>query len=300
MTHDSQLLQHLRVLEPHPGVLAFYDGRVPGHMFMNEPNWVDDGALSLGIASYAVFNGTQALVYDTHVSVPHAQAIRAELTRRGITAITVVLSHWHLDHVAGTEAFADCTVIANRRTFEHLRRRQPAIEQGRHHGPPAINPLVLPDSLFEGRRSLGIGTLEVELIEANIHSDDATVVWMPERGILLAGDTMEDTVTYVVEPQNFDTHLKKLDRLYALNPSFILPNHGDPDMIAAGGYDKGLIKAQQQYIRMLKRCRTEPDLRSQPLAELIAGPLSRGWVNLFEPYENIHRQNLERVLAQET
>ena len=37
------------------------------------PNWVDQGALSLGIASYAIVDGGEALVYDTHVSVEHAR-----------------------------------------------------------------------------------------------------------------------------------------------------------------------------------------------------------------------------------
>ena len=64
----SNLTQHLRVIEPYPGILAFYDGRVPGHRFAPEPNWVDDGALSLGIASYAIVSGDEALIYDTHVS----------------------------------------------------------------------------------------------------------------------------------------------------------------------------------------------------------------------------------------
>jgi cyclase len=298
MTND--LLKHLRILEPHPNILAFYDGRVEGHQFMVEHNWVDDGALSLGIASYAIVSGKHALVYDTHVSLPHALFIRDALTARGVTEFTVVLSHWHLDHVAGTHVFADSPVIANRRTFMHLRENQAAIENGTHHGPPSINPLVLPDRMFGGRMTLNVGKIAVELIEANIHSDDATVIWIPERDILLAGDTMEDTVTYVGEPGFFDTHLADLDRLAQLEPAFILPNHGDPDIIAAGGYDKGLIKAQQQYIRMLKRCREDEILRKQPLEELIAGPLSRGWVNMFEPYRAIHTQNLARVLKATT
>ncbi len=289
-------LLHLRVLEPQPNILAFYDGRVAGHHFMPNHNWVDDGALSLGIASYAVFSGEHALVYDTHVSKPHAQVIRDTLTARGVKHFTVVLSHWHLDHVAGTEVFADCPIIANRKTFLHLRDKQAAIEAGTQSGPPHIKPLVLPDRMFAGSMTLDIGTLRLELIECNIHSDDATVIWIKQRGLLLAGDTMEDTVTYVGEPSAFEAHLKDLDRLAALEPDFILPNHGDPDIIAAGGYDKGLVKAQQQYIRILKRCRTEPALRVTPLEELIAGPLSRGWVNMFEPYRAIHEQNMRRVL----
>jgi cyclase len=297
MTND--LLKHLRVLEPHPGILAFYDGRIEGQQFMAVANWVDDGALSVGIASYAVISGKHALVYDTHVSKPHAQFIRDTLTARGVKDFTIVLSHWHLDHVAGTEVFADCPIIANRKTFLHLRDKKTAIENGTQDGPPSIDPLVLPDRMFAGHMTLDIGKVRVELIEANIHSDDATVVWIQQNGILLAGDTMEDTVTYVGEPAAFDMHLKDLDRLAELAPDFILPNHGDPDIIAAGGYDKGLIKAQQQYIRMLKRCRTEPALRVMPLEELIAGPLSRGWVNMFEAYREIHQQNLQRVLEQD-
>ena len=289
-------VSHLRVFEPHPDIVAFYDGRVEGQSFADVHNWVDDGALSLGIASYAIICGHEAVVYDTHVSVPHGQFIRETLAERGVTKFTVVLSHWHLDHVAGTQAFADCSIIANRRTFDHLRKHQKAIEAGTHHGPPAINPLVLPDRMFDGQMTLMLGDMEVHLIEANIHSDDATVIWLPSRGVLLAGDTMEDTITYVGEPGNFDAHLQDLDRLYALDPAFILPNHGDPDVIAAGGYDKTLVKAQQQYIRILKRCAHDEILCKQPLTDLIAGPLGRGWVNMFGPYEAIHRQNIMRVL----
>lgn len=289
------LLTHFRVLEPHPNIMAFYDGRVEDHKFADEPNWVDDGALSLGIASYAIINGPEALVYDTHVSVAHGQFIRETLVKRGVAKFTVILSHWHLDHVAGTGAFADCSIIANHHTSRHLRQHQSAIETGTHHGPPAINPLVLPDRIFDGHMTLQLGDLEVQLIEANIHSDDATVLWLPSRGILLAGDTLEDTITYVGEPEAFDTHLKDLDRLYALDPAFILPNHGNPEIIAAGGYDKGFIRANQQYIRTLKRCVTEPEMRAKPLRELIAGPLERGWINYFEPYEVVHRDNLALI-----
>ena len=293
-------LTHLRVKEPHPGVIAYYDGRVEGHRFMNGPNWVDDGALSLGIASYAVVGGHEAIVYDPHISISHGQFIRSDLEKRGVTKIRVVLSHWHLDHIAGTEAFVDCEVIANAKTAAHMKQCSAAIEQGTHHGPPAINPLIMPTRVFSGRMTLNTGNIACELIEMNIHSDDGTVLWLPSRGILLAGDTLEDTVTYVVEPQDFDSHLKDLDRLWALNPEFILPNHGDPDIIAAGGYDKGLIRATQQYIRTLKRCVVEPELRQKPLTELIAGPLERGWVNYFAPYEDVHRANLDLVLRRLT
>jgi cyclase len=288
---------HLRVLRPAPSIYAFYDGRVEGYRFAEGENWVDNGALSLGISSYAIVDRADALVYDTHVTTQHAAFIRHTLADAGVKNFTVVLSHWHLDHVAGTEAFADCRIISNKRTLDHLTQRKAAIESGTSSGPPAINPLILPTQAFEGRMQLQVGNLTIDLIEANIHSDDATVLWLASERVLLAGDTLEDTVTYVGEPENFDIHLADLDRLWALNPARILPNHGDPEIIVLGGYEKTFIRANQQYIRMLKRCVSEPDLRSKPLHEVITGPLEAGWVNLYAPYEAIHRQNIEMVLA---
>jgi cyclase len=291
------MTDHLRVLEPGPGILAFYDGRVEGYRFDAKPNWVDDGALGLGVASYAIVDGDEALVHDTGTSLAHGRVIREELGRRGVTRFTVVLSHWHLDHVAGTEAFVDSPVISNERTAEHLRAKRAAIEAGTLEGPPAISPLVLPTRTFAGRETLSVGGETVELIAVNVHSDDATVLWLPKRRLLICGDTMEDTITYVGEPDQFDAHLRDLERLRELGPSRILPAHGDPDRIAAGGYPAGLNDATRSYIRLLQRMASEPELREVPLRELIADSLASGSLQYFEPYEAVHRQNLETVLA---
>jgi cyclase len=287
----------MRIFRPAEGIFAFYDGRIDGYRFAEGPNWVDDGALSLGICSYAVVDDGEALVYDTHVSVEHALFIRRALEDRGVRDFTVVLSHWHLDHVAGTGAFPGAEVISSRRTAELLARNQAAIEDGSHEGPPGIDPLILPTRVFSGREHLEIGRLRIELIQADIHSDDATVIWLPQRRLLLCGDTMEDTITYVDQPEALETHLSELDRLWRLAPDRILPNHGDPDVIAAGGYSRDLIRATQHYVRVLERCRNEPQLRSARLRELIAKPLDAGWIHYFAPYETVHRENLESVLA---
>ena len=292
----STLTAHLRVFEPHPGILAFYDGRVPGQRFMPGPNWVDAGALSLGIASYAIISGDQALVYDTHVTLSHAMAIRAALVRRGVTRITVVLSHWHKDHIAGTAAFADCPVIATRKTAAHMATRKAGIESGLIR-PPAINPLILPDITYDGALYLTVGAFEVQLIEVNIHSDDATVLWLPQIGVLLAGDTVEDCCTFVAEPENLDLHLAGLDRLIALDALCILPNHGAPDQIAAGGYEAAILFATQTYIRWLQHAAFDSGLAQLTLDQVIADDLRAGILHWFEPYAEIHRLNVHSVVA---
>jgi glyoxylase-like metal-dependent hydrolase (beta-lactamase superfamily II) len=279
----------LRVIEPQANILAFYEGR-DGVRWSAEENWVDDGALSLGIASYALIAGEGALVYDTHVAPDRARFIRAELARRGVRRFTVVLSHWHLDHVAGTEAFADCEIIANSRTAAHLAAHRAGIEAGTLSGPPAIAPLILPDVTFDRRMVLDLGGEQAELLTFDIHSDDATVIWLPERRILLAGDTVEDCVTYVSEPGHLARHLPELARLAALEPEVVLPNHGAPEVLATGGYGPGLIAATARYVRALVENRAD-----RPLPVLLKPDLDAGNLRYFGPYEEIHARNLAQV-----
>ena len=172
---------------------------MPGLSFAGARDWVE-ADLALGTTAYAIVDGDSALVYDTHVSPEHGRAIRRELEGRGARRFSVVLSHWHLDHIAGTGAFAGCEVIANERTASILAEKQAAIRSGEELGPPGIDPLVLPTRTFSGRERLVVGGTEVELIEFEIHSPDATVLHRAGDGLLLAGDTLEDTVTFVDEP----------------------------------------------------------------------------------------------------
>jgi glyoxylase-like metal-dependent hydrolase (beta-lactamase superfamily II) len=133
-----------------------------------------------------------------------------------------------------------------------LEANRAAIEGGTLEGPPAIEPLIMPTRTFSGEERLDLDGTEVDLIEVNIHSDDAAVIWLPAQRLLLCGDTMEDTITYVDEPESFDAHLADLERLARLKPDRILPSHGDPEVIANGGYIPDLITATKQYIEVLK------------------------------------------------
>jgi glyoxylase-like metal-dependent hydrolase (beta-lactamase superfamily II) len=284
----------VRVLRPAENVYAFYAGRDGERHDAASRNWVDLGALSLGIASYAIVDGDHALVYDTHVSVAHARLVRAALDAEGVRTFTVVLSHWHLDHVAGTAAFPDAVeVVACARTAEILREHRGAIEAGTLEGPPAIDPLVLPTRTFTDRVTLAVGALRVELLQVDVHSDDGVVVWWPERRLLFAGDTVEDSVTYVDMPDHFSQHLEGLAALRALDPVAVLPNHGDPEVIAGGGYrGAGLIDTTESYIKLLRRSVGEPELRARPLREWLEG----GGARYFAAYEEVHAHNLRVVV----
>ena len=196
---------NLRIFEAAPNVLAFYDGRIDGvRLHSTELNWLDDGAFSLGFASYAILNHCEALVYDTSISIAHAQAVRDELEHRGVTSIRVVLSHHHKDHVAGTEVFADCEVIASEKCARALRENQEAFTKSS----PPIAPVVMPTTVFSGAMELSVGNIGVELRPLDVHSFDGLTIYFPKTRLLLAGDTLEDTVTFVAEPAATDFAIK--------------------------------------------------------------------------------------------
>jgi cyclase len=288
----SSLTSTMRILEPYPGIYAYYDGRIEGKRLHSEgPNWVDDGAYSLGIASYALVGDGRAIVYDTHMTIEHAQAIRRHLEGLGVTRIEVVLSHWHTDHIAGNEVFSDCEIIALEATSNAMHDSREKLE----NDTPPISPVVMPTRTFEKSMALDIGERRIELHRFNIHSADGCVLWMPEERILFAGDTLEDTVTYISEPEHIEVHIRELQRMATWPIERILPNHGDPERIAAGGYHTTLIDANRDYLERLIDPQEASRARTQPLSEFLERDIATGAVIYFAPYETVHRENVAAV-----
>jgi len=288
----SSMTSTLRILKPCPGIYAYYDGRIAGkRLHSDQPNWLDDGAYSLGIASYAIVEGQDAIVYDTHMSLDHAKAIRDHLTRLGVGEIRVVLSHWHTDHIAGNAVFQDCEIIALELTAIAMLDNQQALEDD----PLPIKPVVMPNRLFENRLDLNIGGRHLELHHFDIHSADGCVIWLPEEKLLLAGDTLEDTITYISEPENTATHIAELRRMASWPIKRILPNHGDPDRVAAGGYAPNLIDANRLYLERLLDPRQLQDALETSLREFVRDEIASGATQYFEPYETVHRENIAAI-----
>ena len=58
-----------------------------------------------------------------------------------------------------------------------------------------------------------------------------------------------------------------------------------------------MIRATQDYVGALQRAVDDPAIQSLPLRELMAPQIEAGWIRYFEPYEEIHRNNVAAVLA---
>ena len=146
ISHASASDINMRVFQINDHLISFYDGRPaeaprpPG-----THNWVDYGALDVGVSTYVIRRGDQALVYDTFPTVAEARWVRDYLTKAGVKHFTLVNSHWHLDHVGGNAVYADVDRIATDKTIQLLGANKAAIEAGTEWGPPAIKPLLAPN-----------------------------------------------------------------------------------------------------------------------------------------------------------
>src|SRR6185437_3458990 len=89
----------------------------------------------------------------------------------------------------------------------------------------------------DNQLELRVGEIQLELRRMNIHSIDGCVVYLPKDKLLLAGDTLEDPLTYMIEVENLAQHLRNLRDMQGWDIAKILPNHGDPDVITTGGFD---------------------------------------------------------------
>lgn len=288
----------IRVLPINDHVIAFDDGRPDeSSVDLAKATWADHGANFVGVATYAVVDGTEALVYDTYPSVEQARQVRSWLEKRGVRHFIVANSHWHLDHVGGNAVYADSTVIATERTRAQLISHKAAIEDGTLQGPPAITPFKVPEVGISQPTTVNVGRYTVELRPVDIHSADGLVAWLPQDRLLLASDTLEDTLTFIAEPESLHEQYRNLGAMKTWGPTGILPNHGDPAIIAKGGYTTALIEMTRHYIRAMVEHAHDKDFRAQPIEAFIPAELKAGTVSLWWAYQEAHHENLGKVAA---
>jgi glyoxylase-like metal-dependent hydrolase (beta-lactamase superfamily II) len=163
---------------------------------------------------------------------------------------------------------------------------------------PPIRPLIMPSRIIDADITLQIGNITVDVRQVDIHSFDAAVLFFPQSGLLMAGDTLEDPITYVDEPSRLRAHLDDLERMSGWNIRRILPNHGVAEIIAGGGYDASLIAATRLYVERLSNLVDQPARAAQDLRGFAADMFATGAVTYFAPYEDVHRRNVQAVLTQ--
>ena len=186
---------------------------------------------------------TGIIIGDDAVMVIDTQAtpVMAQDVIRRIREVTdkpikyVVLSHYHAVRVLGASGYQPEQIIASRDTYDLIVERgeqDKASEIGRFprlfqavESVPAG--LTWPTMTFEGRMSIWLGKLEVQLIQLGRgHTKGDTVAWLPQQKILFSGDLVEFDATPYAGDAYFNDWPQTLDNIAAMNPVALVPGRG--------------------------------------------------------------------------
>jgi glyoxylase-like metal-dependent hydrolase (beta-lactamase superfamily II) len=189
---------------------------------------------------------TGVIIGDDAVMVIDTQAtpVMAQDVIRRIREVTdkpikhVVMSHYHAVRVLGASAYmaeGGEQIIASRDTYDLV------VERGQFDKDSEIGRfprlfrnvesvpagLTWPTLTFEGRMSIWLGKLEVQLIQLGRgHTKGDTVVWIPSEKILFSGDLVEFDATPYAGDAYFKDWPQTLDNIAALQPEKLVPGRG--------------------------------------------------------------------------
>jgi glyoxylase-like metal-dependent hydrolase (beta-lactamase superfamily II) len=147
----------------------------------------------------------------------------------------IVLTHYHAVRVMGASAFPDLQgIFASNGTLDWIRTRGQAdfdSEVGRFprlfQGVEEVPGLTFPTVTFDRALSLWLGPREVKLqCLGRGHSMGDTVAWLPDCGVLFAGDVVENRCGVYAGDAYLQDWAHTLEAVRALGATTIVPGRG--------------------------------------------------------------------------
>ena len=213
-----------------------------------------DGALVLTSALWqvnaiAVRTGGRTVLVDSVAFPGELAALPETLATAGLEPEALFVTHAHLDHVLGREAFpglplhaAPDTVARFGEAVEALAENDAELRVDRA-GPPRLDDAEPLGDLFHTVRADG-------------HTADGTAFLAPDLGLLLPGDYLTEVeIPLVSQAGSPEAYLATLDRLAPLldEAAVVVPGHGPPLSPARA---RALLDLDRRYVA---------DLRAGPL-----------------------------------
>ena len=181
-----------------------------------------------------------SLAVDAGHSDAHTREFYSALEDAGLPLPELtVITHWHWDHTFGMHAVHGLT-LANEKTNQYLADFRARLEK---EGPGFFlamhesirreyandKPVVVvpADLVFRGEMTLDAGSCPIRIFQAEApHTDDSTLIWLPEERFLILGDSTGGTFP----DWEFDQSLgdKLAATIQELNPETCLPGHWTP------------------------------------------------------------------------
>lgn len=191
---------------------------------------------------------SHVVVWDT-LSHPHDMTPILPLLHD--KPLIIIYSHADWDHIWGTAGLPheSCSIIGQRLCQARFSADVPEKLQTMQQAEPgkwdAVE-LIPPTISFESYLSLNLGNVTLELHHLPGHSADCIVGFIPEWGVLLAGDTVETPLPVIYKDSPLDAWLNALKNWHKQpNLKTVIPAHG-----TIGG--KEIIHQTMTYLQRLR------------------------------------------------
>jgi glyoxylase-like metal-dependent hydrolase (beta-lactamase superfamily II) len=167
----------------------------------------------------------------------------------------LVLTHYHAVRTLGASAFDARRILAHANTKALIEERGEAdwaSEQGRmprlFAGADTIPGLTHPTGTFEDALTLDLGNRTVELrYLGRGHTSGDVVVWLPDEGILFAGDLVEaQAAPYMGDAHVADWSTTTLDAVSALDARQLVGGRGP---VVSGADVQAAIEDTRAFLR---------------------------------------------------
>jgi len=206
--------------------------------------WIVQGAAALGtpgnrnFISNAGFIVTDdgVVVIDALGSPAMASELLAEIRRVTQQPLRyVIVTHYHADHIYGLQVFkaAGATLLAHvaARLYLNSETAQQRLQASRKELAPWIDEktqLMPADRWLDADETrLQVGSVEIVIRHVGpAHTPEDLVVFVPQTGVLFAGDLFFRGRVPFVGQADSRLWIKSLDRMIDFKPGLVIPGHG--------------------------------------------------------------------------
>lgn len=225
-TPPGPVVNAATTIEVARGVHVIPDGRVP--LVPNIGVVVSDGAAMIVDCGMGPRNGEAVLAAARRLAPDHE--------------LTLTLTHFHPEHGYGAQVFAgQSRIVYNEaQRIELCAKGAGYAGLFRTFGDAVAEQLeglelVEPDETYDSAVDLDMGRIHVLLRSwGPAHTAGDQVVFLPEQGVLFAGDLVENRMFPIFPyfpPDDTDVDgsrwIAVLERLEALQPTVVVPGHGE-------------------------------------------------------------------------
>ncbi|MDP6511126.1 MAG: MBL fold metallo-hydrolase [Dehalococcoidia bacterium] len=254
---------------------------------------MDFKELSPGVYAALVSDGTanagfiagdgEVLVVDTlMLPTSQGQELVAAVSRLAPAVPRLVLNtHFHGDHTFGNMLFPESVIMAHngvRRRMEEMGDKM--VERSirfrpEHEAEFRTVKIALPTLGFSHGMTLDIGRRRVEMFHPGpAHTDGDTLVFLPDDGMLFAGDLLFTGTFPAVLPET-DTRgwVKVLKELETMSANRVVPGHGPMSTVE----DMKTLRDYLQHVQgEVRRCLDKGMSKEETSKAVSTGP-GEGW-----------------------